>query len=73
MERVTGGKRKGLTLTPLAVFAVIAFLLQVTPSPATQAAQDTVPVAALKAVHRAAIPVEELIEERRELMGPGSH
>ena len=68
MERVTGGKRKGLTLTPLAVFTVIAFLFQVTPSPATQALQDTVPVAALKVVHRAAIPVEELIEERREQM-----
>ena len=68
MERVTGGKRKGLTPTPLAVFAVIAFLFQVTPSPATQAAQDTVPVAALEVVHRAAVPVEELIEERREQM-----
>ena len=68
MERVTGGKRKGLTPTPLALFAVIAFLFQVTPSPATQAAQDTVPVATLEVVHRAAIPVEELIEERREQM-----
>ncbi len=63
MERFTGGKRKGLTPTPLAVFAVIAFLFQVTPSSATQAAQDTVPVAALEVVHRAAVPAAELIEE----------
>ena len=68
MERVTGGKRKGLTPTPLAVFAAIAFLFQVTLSPATQAAQDTVPMAALEVVHRAAVPVDELIEERRDQM-----
>jgi len=68
MERVTGGKRKGLTLTPLAEFALVLFLLQVTPSQATQAVQDTVPVAALEVVHRAAIPVDELIEERRDQM-----
>ena len=68
MERVTGGKRKGLTLTPLAVFALVSFLFQVTPSPATQAVQDTVPIAALEVVHRAAVPVDELIEERRDQM-----
>jgi len=68
MERVTGGTRKGLILTPLAVFALVSFLFQVTPSPATQAVQDTVPVAALEVAHRAAVPVEELIEERRAQM-----
>ena len=68
MESVTGGERKGLTLTPLAVFALVSFLFQVTPSPAAQAAQDTVPMAALEVAHRAAVPVEELIEERRAQM-----
>ena len=68
MERVTGGKRKGLTLTPLAVFALVSFLFQVTPSPAMQAVQDTVAIAALEVAHRAAVPVEELIEERRAQM-----
>jgi cytochrome c556 len=68
MESVTGGERKGLTLTPLAVFALVSFLFQLTPSPAAQAAQDTVPMAALEVAHRAAVPVEELIEERRAQM-----
>jgi len=52
MEKVTGGKRKGLTL---AVSALVSFLFQVAPSLATQPVQDTV-------------PVDELIEERRAQM-----
>lgn len=68
MERVTWGKRKGLTLTPLAVFALASFLFQVAPSPATQAVQDTVPIATLEVVQRVALPAEELIEERRDQM-----
>ncbi|MEN8132061.1 MAG: cytochrome c [Pseudomonadota bacterium] len=68
MERVTGGKRKGLALTPLAVFVLVFFLFQVTPSPARQPVQNTVPIAALEVVHRAAVPAEELIDERRAQM-----
>ena len=55
MERVTGAKRKGLTLRLLSVSAFVSFLFQVAPLPATQTVHDTV-------------PVDELIEERREQM-----
>ena len=53
MERVSGGTRKGLTFRALAVFALVSFPFQVTPSSATQPAQDTVAIAALEVVHRA--------------------
>jgi len=68
MKRVTCIKRKGLTLMPLAVFTLVSFLFQATPSPATQAAQNTLPVAALEMVHRTTVPVDELIDERRAQM-----
>ncbi len=55
MERVTGAKRKGLTLKLLSVSAFVSFLFQVAPLPATQTMQDT-------------MPVDELIEERRAQM-----